>query len=918
MKLNTNKNLKINFVLLFALTLLALLGKVLYIDLIFEFKLMVSSVFLLITIRLLGFQKAVISAFIVNAIDFAFINHGLEPLLCFAETCFVGLIYNKIHKNIIIADALYWITVGSPMILLSFYTNTGTTGIVSYSYIFIHLLNGLFNAMLAEVIPTYLPIEKHYGLQCNYRKRPTIIAFIIHLSIASILVPFLVYITISCWNYEKDIKNDSITKINSAQESVIKLTSTWTDENINALKLKSASHIGYMEEILHSTSKNSDLGIQLLDNDYSLIVSNDMAGNTKQFNLHKTGRITACSNSLYMWKPKSKNILMTVSQWDNALFFKETGFYGIKLVFQIPVNLYREEIFKTFMSQARILTLFSIIAIVFILIINKVVFRFLTRLLATSTGLPKKLKLQEGILWPDSSIRELHDLTSNFIVTSGDLRSLISEYRNIYEELEHKTTMLLESEQKLRHLAYYDTITGLPNRYHTSIYLKDLLENARQDNSESSIAIMLLDLDRFKQVNDTLGHLAGDLLLKTISERLTKVLEGYRDNSEFFFARQGGDEFIIVIKKISNNEPQKIAQSIIDSVKKPVNLEDHEVFIGVSIGISIYPTDGNDMVEIIKNADVSMYTAKESGGNSYHLYSTANSFRMPLKMRLENDLYRALERKEFVLYYQPQIDSSTGAIIGAEALLRWMHHEDGLIMPDQFISLSEETGLIVPIGEWVMHQACSQIKVWQDAGFPKFHVSVNCSPLQFEQNDMVNTVKNVLKETKLAPEYLKLEITESLVIKNAEHVISQLTKIKDLGVNIAIDDFGKGYSSLSSLKGLPVSSLKVDKSFIKNIPFDQHDLAVVKAVIQLAHNIGLKVVAEGVETQDAIDYLKSLYCDEFQGFFFGKPMEVYAFLDLLSKYSVSMEKSPQNGIPDFKSANQGGFIDSKDFQKLKL
>ncbi len=918
MSIKSYTNLRKNLLIFLTLTSLALLGKVLCINLIFEFKLVASSIFLLLALRLCGLPKAVISAFIINTIDFAFINHGIAPLLSFAEICFVGVIYNKMHKNMALIDALYWSTFGSAIILFSFYFNTGNIGIESFSYIFIHFLNGLFNAMLAEVIFTYIPIERLYNLKGNYRRPPTIITFLIHLSIAAILGPFLIYFTLSCWNFEKSMNSDSFSEINNSQKSVDTLISIkWSDEYIRALKLKSVLHIEYIKEIFENTSKNSNIRIGLLDSDYNLLVSNNMSDNIKQFNRHDTNNTTAVFNNFYIWNPKSNNILLPGSQWNNALFIKETDFYGMKMVFQLPFNQYREEIFHKFIDQARILALFSILTIVFIFIINKVVLRFLARLLTISTGLPEKLRLHEGVLWPESNILELHDLTSNFKVMSEDLKKLISEYTNMYEKLEHKTSMLLESEQKLQHLAYFDTLTDLPNRYYLTSYLKDLLENSIKESSENSIAVMLLDLDRFKQVNDTLGHLAGDLLLKIISDRLNNVLEGLKANAEYFIARHGGDEFVIVLNKINNNQPQKIAQSIIDSIKNPVTIEGHEVFIGVSIGISIFPSDGNNMVEIVKNADVSMYAAKESGGNNYQLYQTVNSIRMPQKMRLESDLYRALERKEFILYYQPQIDSATGTIIGAEALIRWMHHENGLVMPDQFIPLAEENGLIVPIGKWVLHQACSQVKVWQDAGFPKFRVSVNCSPLQFEQNDMANLVKNILTETKLAPEYLELEITESLIIKNTEHVINQLVKIRDLGVRLAIDDFGKGYSSLSVLKGLPVSSLKIDRSFIKGLPYDQHNLAVVKAVIQMAHSFDLKVVAEGVETQDIVDCLKTLYCNEFQGYFYGKPMEVFAFLDTLTKYNTP-EVNSQNTMSEIKSGSIDELLGAEDFHKLNI
>ena len=877
---------KINSILLFILlAVLALLSKIITIDVIFEFKLLLCSIFLLIILKLFGIKRAILTAFIINALDFAYINQGFEPLLSFAEICFVGLAYNKRRKNMILWDAVYWATLGSFIILLVFYRNTGAFGIECYSNILFRILNGLLNTTLAEGIVTYTPIKNYCYEENDCGEYPTIVNFLIHTSIAVIFAPFVFYITISCWNYENTIIKDAHSKINSSTESVVKqVSSTWPSDYINALKLKSVIHLGYIEEILVNTTKNSTIQIDVLDDNYNILASNH-ATSSKQYDLLKNGKISSAYGNMNIFIPKSDNTLMPGSQWNIAHYSVETEFYNMKLLVQIPLSQYRKELFNTLMLQTKTLIFSSLLTIIFIFFVNKIVLSFLTKLLMVSTGLPEKLKLQENVSWPTSNILELNNLTSNFKVMSEDLKNLISMYQNMYHKLEQKTNMLVESEQKLHNLAYYDTLTGLPNRFYFNNYLKDVLETSRQSYNNTSIAVMLLDLDRFKHVNDTLGHLAGDLLLKVVAERLNCVLECCRKNFEFFVARQGGDEFVIVLNGVEKNDPQIVAQSIIDSLTKPVNLEENEVFIGASIGISIYPYDGTNIVELVKNADVSMYTAKEMGGNRYQIYSPTNN-KTPQKMLLENNMYRALEKKEFIMYYQPKINSFTETITGLEALIRW-YHGDEFIMPDQFIPLAEETGLIIPIGEWALYEACSQTKKWHDSGYPDLNISVNCSTLQFEQDDMVSLVKRVLDETKLSPQHLELEITENLFIKNVEHVKSELLKLKELGVKISIDDFGKGYSSFSVLKGLPVSSLKIDKSFIRDITHDRNSLAVVKAIIELAHNMDLKVVAEGVETHEELDCLRNLDCDELQGYYFSKPLPVNNIMEILRKYNFS-------------------------------
>jgi diguanylate cyclase (GGDEF)-like protein len=422
---------------------------------------------------------------------------------------------------------------------------------------------------------------------------------------------------------------------------------------------------------------------------------------------------------------------------------------------------------------------------------------------------------------------------------------------------------------------YHDPLTGLPNRMLFEDRLTLEMAHARRD--KQGLAVMFLDLDHFKLINDTLGHSVGDQLLQDVAHRLRDALRGTDT-----VARMGGDEFALLLTRVTHAENvARVAQKIFHVLKPPFNFGGHDFHITPSIGITLYPNDGEDTQTLLKNADTALYRAKEQGRNVYQFYTPAMNSKTLERLALENNLRRALERKEFVVYYQPRVKISTKRIIGMEALVRWQHPELGLISPVKFIPLAEETGLIIPLGEWVLRTACEQTKAWQEAGFPPLRVGVNLSARQFQQPNLVERVAQVLKETGLHPHYLELEITESAAMQNAEYTLPVLYYLKEMGIHISIDDFGTGYSSLSYLKKFPFHTLKLDQSFIRDLTTDPNDAMIAKVVITLAHGLKLEVVAEGVETQEQLDFLKQLQGDEVQGYLFSKPLPAEEFEELL-------------------------------------
>ncbi len=434
-----------------------------------------------------------------------------------------------------------------------------------------------------------------------------------------------------------------------------------------------------------------------------------------------------------------------------------------------------------------------------------------------------------------------------------------------------------QAEERLRYLANFDPLTSLPNR--TLFY--DRLSQALQRASwhKRSVAVLFLDLDRFKNINDTLGHAFGDLVLKSVSERLVAcVREGDT------VARLGGDEFVLILDNLAQEEDTRlIAQKIQSNLSSPFMVEGRECFITTSIGIALYPNDGSDYETLIKNADAAMYRAKDKGKNTYQHYSPALNAKVSERLTLENNLRRALERNEFELHYQPMVEPMGGRLIGVEALIRWKRPGVGMVAPSEFIPVAEETGLILPIGEWVLQAACTQNKAWQSAGLPPIRMAVNLSGGQFQQQTLVETISKILHETALSSQYLELELTESIIMKSTEVTVTTLRRLDALGIKISVDDFGTGYSSLSYLKRFPVSTLKIDRTFVRDLITDPDDKAIVKAIITLAHSLKLGVVAEGVETQEQLNFLRALHCDLVQGNWFSKPLPAEDLAQLLVK-----------------------------------
>lgn len=456
-----------------------------------------------------------------------------------------------------------------------------------------------------------------------------------------------------------------------------------------------------------------------------------------------------------------------------------------------------------------------------------------------------------------------------------------------YVAIFHDMTALKQSEQQLLYQEYYDPLTGLPNRQLFHEHLKLAVSQAQYSRQE--VGILCIDLDGFKDINDSFGHQVGDLLLQETAQRLKTCC-----TEATTLSRWSGDEFMLLLPELKHDGEDTIAaaNAILQTFAQPFFINGHEMLCSVSIGISIYPNDGDDAAMLEQNADTALYRAKELGHNRYMMYTKAMHDKVVERMELERDLRKALEHGGFRVYYQPQIDIKTGQITGTEALLRWQRSETDLVPPDQFIPLAEETGLISPIGEWVLRTACQQTKHWQEAGFPGLSVSVNLSAKQFQDEHLVQLVQDVLSETGLSPQSLCLEITEHTLI-NVDSASQMLAALEVIGVHLSIDDFGTGYSSLSYLRKLPLHQLKIDRSFVREIPHQSSDMAIAKTILSLSHALNLTVLAEGVETQEQFNFLQAHECDEIQGFLFSQPVPAERIVTLLQGMPSTQQTSPQ-------------------------
>lgn len=460
----------------------------------------------------------------------------------------------------------------------------------------------------------------------------------------------------------------------------------------------------------------------------------------------------------------------------------------------------------------------------------------------------KKSKKSFWVMMILSLVKDHHDKPARFIAQIQDI------------------SLQKKAEERLQHMAYHDPLTGLANRNKLEQFLNHLIAVSRRQ--QTGFGVMFLDLDRFKNINDTIGHEAGDMLLQIIAERIRSTVR----NTDMV-ARLGGDEFVLLITDVKRTESLAIiAQKILENVLRAITVQGQELYITTSIGISLYPFDGQNMQSLMKHADLALYRAKEHGRNNYQFYTDEMTTKAQDKLAMQNALGHALAKDEFLLNYQPKMEIKTRKITGTEALLRWKNKEYGTVTPDEIILLAEETGLIIPVSEWIIKTACRQLKYWHDMGLTSLTIAVNCSKRQFKYGNFVDNVLKTISQEVISPRSLEIEITESIIMEDPENSLRVLYALKDLGVQIVVDDFGTGYWSLNNLRRLSIDKIKIDKTFIKQVTFDETSAAITTAILAMAHKLNIKTIAEGVETREQYEFLMKEGCDEIQGYYLTQPL----------------------------------------------
>ncbi|MFC5467262.1 EAL domain-containing protein [Cohnella suwonensis] len=834
-----------------------------------------GSVFLLVVLLIYGLAWGLPAAVcIYGSLALLGETTWIQTLPQLAFIAVTGLLLRKFPDKLILIACFYWLLAGLPLDYLLYVHETDYQDGLGYLFGLNGALNSLISALAADMILSYSPIRRWLA-PGRARSGYAFNRIVLHLTLVATTVPFFIFILINGYQAKDAVMDRARNNLDTQASIVNRDLTAWTETNYRSLRLMGALQLRKLQNDMRINAESMPpTKLVLLDSEGRAVsvVGTDAPLIGETFDWRIGGKVQVRNSTDSLWLPEARYPYSS-EMWRYAYLVRESSVgNGNRAVFLMPFSPYMEEPVKSFISYIRLLLLFVAVTMMLTLLLNRLFFRSLTRLAEATTGIPDKVSLDGSLDWPTSDISEIRMLTENFRSVADNLAAIFRQTKSANNQLNLQKEQLALSEKRLFQLAYYDHLTGLPNRLSMKERLTKELEAAASSGWSACLSVLFIDLDRFKHVNDTLGHIVGDDLLCLVSERLSR-----EQSDHTFIARISGDEFVILLNHADPDDAVRTSARIIEQFGSPFLLHGHSLYVTPSIGMATSPHHGRDIDTLMKNADSAMYAAKENGGKGFIVYSEALNGRISKSMWLENNLHQALIDNKFELYYQMKIDSVTGVIAGMEALVRWRHPERGFIPPSEFIPVAEETGLIIPLGDWILRTACEQNVKWHKAGHSPLRIAVNLSARQFHNPRLVETICDILAETGMPSRYLELEITEGYLLKNEDYVVGVLQHLRELGVYISIDDFGTGYSSLSQLKRFPVQAVKIDKSFIQGMDSDSSNDSIVKAVIQLAHSMNLKVVAEGVETTAEEGLLRRYGCDEFQGYLFGRPMPAAAF-----------------------------------------
>lgn len=852
------KDTKYSIGMFIILILLGCLLKISKIELFFGIIIEFGSIFLLLILFIFGFKKAVIGALIISIFDLLFNGNIVHAFVSFYEVLFI-IYFIKKNKNVkvIIIDFFYWISIIILSIILIF-LGEKYDGVIDYNYfpVLILSVNSMFNTLIAEVIYEYI-IKDFLGRE---KFKTEFKSIIFHILSGAILVPFIINIFIDMVNSYDYISSTALTSAKEVYDSIFDEVEDWDEKKIYNLKLLGVIELGYLEDVIQKACNYKEHNVHIKDRKGNIIInfinSDKYIENYDEYDRKKD------SDYFYELLPKGYISVDYNKRWADGYFVYESeiGDLGLYLMVEVPMIIYKDRIIKEYIGQFKFLVLFSIFIFLIGRLLISIVINDLNKINNNTTNFLKMIDSKEVIRWPSSSIMEINLLTDNI--------------KNMINSLSFSFIKLKESQDKLYRQAYYDSLTNLPNRLFFKKYLK-----YEVNDCDNSICVMFMDLNRFKTINDTMGHDIGDKLLVLVSERLKSL----QDEKHHIF-RLGGDEFVIVSKVNSIEEIKNDGIKILETFKEKFILDDKfSVKITASIGASIYPQDGTDINKIIKYADIAMYESKCNGGNSLCLFNNTLKREFYEKATIDKEIRNAIENNELYLEYQPQVSSKDGKIIGLEALIRWRNDRLGIVSPDKFIPIAEESEVILEIDKWVISEVCKVSEILQDEGYNNVTISANVSAKHFVNDDIVDLVLGCINKNNVDPKLLKIEITESSLIKNVSAVKQILARFKEIGIRISMDDFGKGYSSLNILTSLPIDEVKIDMELIKNILYNNKKKKIVNLILELAHDLNLSVVAEGIEIEEEKLFLEKMGCDYFQGYYFSKPIGLDKVKKLLDK-----------------------------------
>ncbi|MGI2296455.1 putative bifunctional diguanylate cyclase/phosphodiesterase [Paenibacillus sp. GXUN7292] len=829
-----------------------------------------TSLFLLYSLYYQRLSWSIVGAAFIYSIGVFIWDYPIATFIGLIEIVFVGTLMRTTRMRLLKSDVIFWLLLGAPIaVLIHNYNYTyKLTDAVMIACIL--AMNGLFNSLFAEILYQYMPFSQIKKHNSRLIRPYTMNQMLLHLAMALVMITSL-FNTISSSNYSfkettryvKQLSASYSENITRAWNDLLAINRGWTEtETMKVLQERLLSVPDHL--IIHIANQQREI---VASNKPSLI-----GGHLSDYIQPRS----AISGQLQFITPKHESYSWQHGSW-------QTSFYTLTLplpdsdwnVHMIhPMQYYQESLFSKYYVHLLYMLTFAFLAAIVAHRISGRISRRLTQLAIATRNLPLKLKQLKPMEWHHTNLVEIHSLTNNFKHMSDSLLHIFNETQIKNEQLQAQAYMLQQSEEKLHSLAFYDRLTGLPNRLELARSFEAL--SSIRNLSDGAIAILSVDINQFKRINDTLGYSVGDSLLQQAALRLSA-----QNKACGTVFRAGEDGFLFLYPYAKENDLHACAQKIIDGFNEPFVIDNVPLFMTVSVGISLYPYDSNELDKLVRNADMAMYKAKEEGDGCYRLFQPNLVSVMTEKMLLENGLYHALHHQQFSLHYQPKVDAVSEEICGIEALIRWRHPELGMIPPDKFIPLAELSGFILEIDRWVFHEACRQNKAWQDAGLRKISVSVNISARHFNQGDIVGMITGALEDTGLEPQYVSIEITEGVFMQNMEQVIEKIGYLRKLGIHISIDDFGTGYSSLNQLQRLPISDVKLDRSFIQGITQDPKKSSLVKAIIDLVHSMNMKVIAEGVETEDESSFCSELECDELQGYYFSRPLSADQFIKYL-------------------------------------